>query len=648
MKQFLLLGIFTFSISLGIAQGPGWFDIITPNVGLEDVRALRVNVVDLNNDDFPDLVVGQATYRRDNLRVFLNVPDTTGNSPGGRWFEDITEYSGINSNPFMANTGRKTELVTFADVNNDGNVDVLTGTWHWNPANSPFQQDRSTVMLGDGTGRFQHITNNGLDGLGFISISGFSYLDYDQDGNLDVFVSTFSQNHQQNAFRQDYLLQGQGNGIFRDVTSFGDIGQEAWPNYGSTVADWNNDGFPDIMTSPYCRSTGAFYQGNGRFSYRNIADDIGYSSQKLGGDVGQQDPNMPPAPIPLCQWGAYPYDYDNDGDVDVLQVLVHGGLDPGEGRTVIAKNMGPTANPPYKLEWDLDLIQRKNPQSEHLGNMDAAWMDIDNDMWTDLIVTETVYRDATDRLFVFLQDSSHVLNDITAGLNLLSVRSPHSLETIDYDMDGDYDLVVGVKDFNSSGAYKLMFIENKVGRFKRWVQVKLKAPAGVNSNCIGAKIHIVAEGVHQQREIQAGVGHFGGQNSFIQNFGLQFAPQIDSLWVEWPSQNIAPTVLTDLATRQLYVITDTGIVDPNVTTSVVDAQANSLIRLYPNPAQDKIFLQYEGAGLEHITLLDPVGKVIRRFNPRATELSLAGLPSGMYMLRVQEKKGVITRKIVKE
>jgi hypothetical protein len=97
--------------------------------------------------------------------------------------------------------------------------------------------------------------------------------------------------------------------------------------YGVNVTDWNNDGWQDIITSPYCRSSGSLFENMKEGYFRDASFTAKYSAQRMGGDHGQA----------LCQWEANPADFDNDGDMDLLQVSVHGGYDEGEGRTHICQ-----------------------------------------------------------------------------------------------------------------------------------------------------------------------------------------------------------------------------------------------------------------------------------------------------------------------
>lgn len=485
------------------AQDSTWFRFVTQDAGFgNDTKALRFNAVDLNGDRYPDIAVVRGTYRRGDIRLYLNTPADAG-TPLARRFVDHTAASGVNAHPWL-DTTKKVECISFGDVDNDGDLDLVNAVWMYN-TNIPFAEDQSEVLLNDGNAVFSHVADDGFETLAdpsasswALSVSGVSFLDYDLDGVLDAYVAAYWRTPN-GPYHPDRLMRGNGDGTFTDVSQSARV-TAAYPMQGASVTDWNNDGWPDVLTSPYCRSNGSLLRNEGDGSFRDIAPMVGYNARELQGDNSQN----------LCQWGAYPYDFDNDGDMDVLQVLVHGGLDAGEGRTVLSINQGPSQN--YKLTQDLSRLHRSNPQSYHLGNMDAQWLDMNNDMLVDLVVSECEYLDNTDRPFFYLQGQDNHFYDITPQLELVGkIRSVHSLEALDYDRDGDYDLVMNSNYLAAQGNTNrgdIVFMENRIGNSNNWIGVQLVAPPDVNRAAIGARVVVYAGGVRQMREVQAGRGHF--------------------------------------------------------------------------------------------------------------------------------------------
>lgn len=619
MQRNLLLFILAFSFvpcALS-AQNTTWFTDVSAQVGLASTpEALRLNVRDLNGDDYPDIVSIESVNRRNMIHVYLNVQDTASTNPMDRMFIDWTDSSGVNVHPHPDSTGgRRSEIATFVDVDNDGDPDMVSGIWHWEPATLNFPDDRSTVMLNDGSARFTHVSSNGFDALGLISIGGFSMFDYDHDGNIDVFVSTFADDIPNTQFRKDYIMRGQGDGTFVERPGPFDLNTIVEPNYGVSATDWNNDGFQDILTAPYCRDDGTLWQNNGGFSFQDVSFQANYDLQQLAGDNGQA----------MCAWGSYPCDFDNDGDMDVFHSLVHGGLDSAEGRSTIAINLGQSQQ--YRFQWEMDRLRRTGVQSPHLGNMDAAWMDINNDMLVDLVHSETEYH-PFDRMYVYLQDSAHYFDDVTGLLGLAGYVA-HTLEAVDFDLDGDYDIIMNDRSDNT----QIRVLRNNVGNQNNYICIRLDPPAGVNADGIGTRIQVTSGGVTQIREVQAGVGHWGGQNPLVQLFGLAQNGGVDSVYVQWPGG----------ATTTYYgpAINQTITIDGSLVTGVPQGPAEQLY-LYPNPNNGNFTLggwDFSRAEIQ-VRVFDLMGQEsavqVDRDGFQA-RLQLEGIAAGVYFVEVLDQ-----------
>ncbi len=620
------------------AQDSTWFRIITQEVGLgDDAKALRINAADLNGDHYPDITVVRNIYRRGDIRVYLNEANSSvppAQTPPRR-FTDWTAQSGVNAHPSL-DTTKKSDCISFGDMDNDGDLDLINGVWMYRD-NIPFKEDRTEVLLNDGNAVFTHVENDGMEALvdeadpqWALSCSGFSYLDYDLDGILDVYVAAYWRTPN-GPFHPDRLMKGNGDGTFANVSQEARV-SAAWPMQGASVTDWNNDGWQDVMTSPYCRSNGSLLRNEQDGKFRDVGPMVGYNARKMQGDNGQN----------LCQWGAYPYDYDNDSDMDVLQVLVHGGLNSGEGRTTIATNLGPAED--YDLVQELGRLHRSDPQSYHLGNMDAQWLDMNNDMLADIVITECEYLDATDRPFFYLQGADHQFYDITPELGLVGkIRSPHSLEALDYDRDGDYDLVMNSNHFSAQGntdRADLVFLENRIGNQNNWIGVQLTGPAGVNRTAVGARVFVYAGGVRQMREVQAGRGHFSGQQPLELLFGLGQSPVVDSIVVRWPRQPFAHSTLTDVPVNQ-YVDIDGTV----LAAGTAPAAGDLTLDIYPQPVRDVLQLRSNAGPDARVELFNALGQRVYTGAASAAWIDVQGLQPGLYLLRLQSGSQLRTRRV---
>ncbi len=628
----LLCLFFVASLQSLQAQDETWFTDVTADVGFVDVPAWRLYVTDVNGDDYPDLMIINGINKRNQLSLWLNVPDPASSDPTDRIFVDVTEQSGINANTNAEIDGRVADVGALADIDNDGDVDLITGRFYYMPADYLMPEDKASVMLNDGNGVFTHVAGNGIDGVNMLNATGLSYLDFNLDGKLDVYVGTFSLNHGTSAYMADYLFRGNGNGTFTDVSQESRIGWTSQPLYGVNACDWNNDGWPDVLASPYCRTNGSLWRNNKDGTFTDVGFETAFNARTLGGDNSQN----------LCQWEGMPADFDNDGDFDVLQVLVHGGYNTNEGRTVIAVNQG--AETGYRFQWQLDRIRRNAPSNSHLGDMSGSWVDFDNDGWLDLVINQSQYPQANaagvERSYFLKQNDTNYFDDITASLGLDDfLLTPGASEVIDYDRDGDDDLLI-VVNTNRNQNNSLKVLKNEVGNKNNWVGIKLDAPEGVNQDAIGARIMVTAGGITQSRELTAGHGHFGGQQPLIQNVGIGSNEAIERIEVRWPHISLPITVVENPPINTILTIEQSGL------SSVADngAAANN-ITLSPNPVSDQLTVRLPD-GFRHngnARIVDALGRDVKEHSvAQGVEqfaVPVASLPAGYYFLHLDGKNG---------
>lgn len=586
---FLPILIFFAALSSLSAQDATWLINVTEDAGLGDAYGSKIQHVDINNDNYPDLLFGTGGINKNTFRLYLNVENPDKNSPTKRIYKDITEESNINYNRNTGEDGRIIDVAAMADIDNDGDPDLVNSIYYhrWEYYNTSEKDpgDRSEVMLNDGNGHFTLVENNGLHDFqwkdliwsekdtafiplpaGIINTTGICFIDYNMDGNLDLFLGCWFLNYKFDEKWKSVLFKGNGDGTFTPTTDV--INTAVQPMYGANVTDWNNDGWPDIITSAYCRSGGNLYQNNGNGSFTDVSAIANFNGQLMGGDHGQN----------LCNWEAVPADFDNDGDMDFLQVQVHGGYNDGEGRTHVTVNEGPENN--YHLEWDLDRIHRDAPTETHLGDQGGSWVDIDNDGLLDIAIGQMAYPAANiygqERLYICKQDQYNEFNDISKALGIYyTEKEAHSIESCDFDLDGDMDIffsrqhrdtvvvdtVIDGENTKYTHRYTYMRIEllrNDIGNSNNWIAMKLNAPESTNQSAIGARMTVCSGNLRQIREIQAGLGHCAQQQHFIRNVGIEKKNYIDSIIVRWPNMDMQQTVVYNPPTNVILDIDETG------------------------------------------------------------------------------------------
>ena len=513
------------------AQDTSWFTEVGTDLGLETASPFRILVVDVNGDDYPDLVFiaaagGQAASGT--MQLFLNQQRPGSDDPTDRVFVDFTEESNINA-PSPGATGdsatqRRSASAAFADVNNDGTLDLITAVYYHRIENYVDTGDRVEVLLNDGQGHFTIVEGNGLHELGLLNTTGLSFLDYDLDGNIDLYMGMWFEDYTNNVFGHDRLFRGNGDGTFVEVTDEAGIGSLKGAAYGTNVADYNDDGFPDLMSAQYCRTYNRLWKNNGDGTFTEVGSDTGFGL----------DPNLLTLPQNFCGWACMPRDFNNDGTIDFLQVLTHGFEGANLYRTCPAVNLGPGAG--YTFAWRVDLITRADPKPTHHGDHYGGWLDMDNDGLADMFITESGYSMTSapfDRLYVFRQQDDHHFEDVTEALGMLGPPwGPHPAVGADFDLDGDEDLFVG---YPSETPPVLKVFRNEIGTQNHWIAVKLVTPPGTNRSAIGARVIVYSGDLVLTREISAGDGNFANQQPFILNFGLGARTNVDLIKVKWPN-----------------------------------------------------------------------------------------------------------------
>ena len=610
---------------MSFAQDDSWFSVVTGEVGIEGERMQKAYTVDLNGDGFQDLVtITGVDYfnNRTGMKVFMNEIDPTF---GQRTFVDRSDWARINSNVDPADTGRQTTCVAFADVDNDGDVDMVTAHYFHRVEKYTDVGDRCQVMLNNGKGQFTVRPNNGLDKLGLTNTQGLSFLDYDLDGNIDLFIGNWFSDYTNNKVQDDILMKGLGDGTFVDVTSTSNLNTpNNEPLYGSSAGDWNNDGWTDIFAASYCRTSGSLYKNTGQNSFENVAKEVGYNSQLLKGDNGQA----------LCHWAAMPCDYDNDGDFDFYFAMVHGGNDANEGRSTIVKNQGPDSN--YRLRWDMSLTPRKLPYAGHIATYDANWFDFDNDGLTDLSNADGSYTGGGNgRIYMFRQNDDHTFTDITKPLGMIGLDyyTQSIARPMDYDNDGDEDLLIwGGGGPNSK--HVPVFLKNNIANSNNHIVVKLKPARGTNGSCIGARIEVYAGKLVKTREVYAGQGNAAGQSQFDLVFGLKQETKVDSIVVYFPNKLHRRVVVKDIEVNQTYTVYE-----------YINKLPDQSILIYPNPAKNlaNIAFPLDFDGPMDLTVFDMTGNKVmdKSFTPsyRYETLDITNLASGLYIVKLRTIDG---------
>lgn len=503
----------------------------------------RLGFADINGDGLDDIVAhslfpnAQAGIPFEHL-VFVNRGDGT--------FKNFSDASGLRE--------VQAGFFAFGDVDNDGDQDVFAGLDITDLVGETHQ-----LLLNDGDGHFTAKAGSGLEGTaGQTVASNGVFADFDNDGDLDLFVA----NGQTSYLARDQLFFNDGTGTFTSAAS-GDLGgNRAAPSNGAVACDYDNDGDLDIFVSVYGVSqSGAqnfLFENDGAGHFTDVAVERGFASlatgnywtESTGFGTETQPSGEPGTYIGGNGFGVDCGDINNDGLMDIfLTNISH----PSEGDfsrkwsdpTQVLINQGSAAGWTFVNEF----LARGLPFNE--GDVDGALVDFDNDGRYDLSISrdrkyEGAYDEEDQKAWFGLmhqqQDGSFASVGVSSGINdpgleLVRMKNAQNHAWSDIDHDGDLDLLVGGRD--TGGGRPNFLFENQVGSENRWLAVRLVGDGVVvNRDAIGARVTIDDGEMVYLREVRATRGMYNSMDTRVLHFGLGTLGCEYTVEVRWPDGTV--------------------------------------------------------------------------------------------------------------
>jgi len=476
-----------------------------------------VALFDMDNDGLMDVFLangatldgaldGEATTHR----LYRNLGDLR--------FEDVTQSAGLER-------GGWGQGVCAGDYNNDGWRDLFVTFW-----------GQSVLYRNDGGESFTDVTGTlDLSSGGVRWDTGCTFVDYDLDGDLDLFVSGYVDFDQEKVpppgsggycrwkglpvmcgprglpAGRNFLYRNDGEKGFVDVSQASGIRETgACYGLGVTASDFDNGGYPDLYVA--CDSTPSLL-------YHNLGDGSFEETGVLAGvalnEDGQEQAGM----------GAAAGDYDEDGFFDIVKTnfsddtpnLYHNKGDGTFADQVYLSGLG--VHTQY-LGWGVHLL------------------DVDHDGWREiLIVNGHVYPEADQaglavkyrqqRLLYWNVGRGRFIDVSESSGPGLTERWPSRGSAAgDLDNDGSLEIVV-----NNMGERPSLL--KNTGESKNWLLVRL---VGVQANrdAIGARAYLFTSGGRRlSGEVQGGAGYLS-QNDPRLHFGLNTAESYERIEVRWP------------------------------------------------------------------------------------------------------------------
>ncbi|HEY6928170.1 MAG TPA: CRTAC1 family protein [Thermoanaerobaculia bacterium] len=478
----------------------------TPNHQLPETMGSGLAWLDYDNDGWMDLYVVQSGpfpasgAARVKNRLFHNNHDGT--------FTDVTEKAGLKDASYGMG-------VVAADYDNDGYVDLFVTNFGGN-----------TLYHNNGDGTFTDVTEKaGVKGSGWSTSAAFA--DFDGDGNLDLFVVRYlDYSVEKNYFcgdpvsgRRDYchpslyppisnlMFHNNGDGTFTDVTESSGISKALGKGLGVVVADFDDDGRPDIYVANDTTMNFLFHNlGGMKFEDASLISGAGVNS------AGRAFGGM----------GTNAGDLDGDGKLDI--VVANFEAEPNSfyrnlGELVFedASSSSGFGPPHFNFSgFGLNLLDAANA-----GHLDAF---IANGHVLEVPKMQGVTY--AERPFLMWNDGHGKFTERGCGAPFRRELVGRGSATADYDNDGDIDVAVS----NSGGPLQLL---RNDGRHGGWIGFLLRGHKS-NRQGIGARLTLETEQGRQVRDVKAGDSYLSSSDPRV-HFGLGTVTKIKRLEIRWPS-----------------------------------------------------------------------------------------------------------------
>jgi enediyne biosynthesis protein E4 len=518
-----------------------------------------VAVGDLNGDELPDLYF---TSNQGSNELYLN--------QGNLKFKNVTEAAGVEGFDGWA-TG-----VTMADVNSDGKLDIYVSyIGDYLIFNGKNQLFINEGVDDQGVPRFvDRAIEYGLDLVGFSTQA--SFFDYDNDGDLDMFMLNLSL-HQNGTFGKagtlrsqvhptagDKLLRNE-NGHFIDVTKESGIYSSVLGyGLGVVVSDVNLDGWPDIFVGNDFHENDYLYinQGNGTF-VEGLDKAMNHTSRyTMGVDFADFNNDAYPDLIAMDMLpGDYkrlkasaaedPYDvytfkigfgYNEQYTRNVLQLNNHDGTfsDIALYAGVAATDWSwATLFADFDLDGNKDIFVSNGilRRSNDLDYINFITVDtIQRKMQEEMSDRELRYIQKMPKVkiqnFLFANNNDSTFTDKAKEWGLNEPSYSNGAVYADLDNDGDLDLVTNnVDEVAFLYENRTIDIAREEKTSVNFLQVELEGTKS-NINGIGSKVFLYTSDKLQMQECMPTRGFQSAVESRL-TFGTNGTTVIDSLLVIW-------------------------------------------------------------------------------------------------------------------
>ena len=486
------------------------FQNISKKLGVNSFNLAGTVVVDdFDGDGWPDLLAS-SWDPRERMHFFKNRRNGS--------FTDQTIDAGLEDLRGGIN-------MVQADYDNDGDLDVyiLRGSWLGSAG-----RQSNTLLQNNGAGKFYDVTSSA--GLGLIDYPAHSasWADYDNDGDVDLYVGNENLHNGKQFFSNpapSQLFRNNGDGTFTDVASQAGVTNLRFAK-AVVWGDYNNDRFPDLYISNY-GTPNRLYHNNGDGTFTDVAADL---------DVDR----------PIMSFPAWFLDVDNDGQLDLY--VPSYSWKTGSLNAVVQSYLDKPTTVGSPRFYRGTKQHRFQESAEEYGlsritlPMGANFGDLDNDGFLDFYLG-TGYPDYEALMpnVMYHNQKGKCFEDVTVAGGFGHLQKGHGIAFADIDLDGDQEVVAQMGGFYESDKFSDVVFENP-GFGNHWIKVKLVGTQS-NRSAIGARILAVIKEDGKERSVYKHVNSGGsfGANPLRQSIGLGKASKIERLEVYWPTTDLTQT-----------------------------------------------------------------------------------------------------------
>jgi enediyne biosynthesis protein E4 len=497
--------------------------------------------IDYDRDGYPDLFLVNGTTiegfppgQEPTNRLYHNNGDGT--------FTDVTVKAGLTHSGWG-------QGACVGDYDNDGWDDIFVTYF-----------GRNLLYHNNGDGTFSEAAERaGVAGDDQRWNTGCAFVDYDRDGNLDLFVATYVDqgpdfrllpqpgNGQFCQYKgiptacgprglksgRNYLYHNDGHGAFTDVSGpSGILLKRTVYALGVVTLDYDNDGWPDLYVASDSTAS-ILYHNNHDGTFTDLAELTGVAFSGEGETQG----GMAVAAA----------DYDGDGFLDLAKTnfsddtpdLYHNNGDGTFSDLTFAAGLG------------------GHPEVMGYG---IGFLDFDNDGWKDLFIANGHVSPELDAYHINVTYAEPKLLywnvpapgggrkfievSKSSGPGICILSSSRGAALADYDNDGDIDIAIN----NMNAPPNLL--RNDGGNRQHWIEIRT---IGVKSNRdgVGTRVEVRTGGHKQVDDVRSG-GSWMSQNDMRLHFGLGDTLKIDGITLRWPSGQV--DILRGITSDQIIFV----------------------------------------------------------------------------------------------